>query len=123
MGAVGPRLVVAIDVPVKRDDGSVAYVLSSNPALDDFDAILRRQRPPQGWLAAVYDRRGVTVARTLNPERFVGTLAGSDLLGFMQVAREGVFENVSPTVSGSSRRSAIPPSSAGRWRSACRGCS
>ena len=95
MGAVGPRLVVAIDVPVKRDDGSVAHVLSTNPALDDFAAILRRQRPPEGWLVAVYDRRGVSVARTLNPERYVGTLAGSDLLGYMQVAREGVFENVS----------------------------
>ena len=95
MGAVGPRLVVAIDVPVKRDDGSVAYVLSTNPALEDFDAILRRQRPPEGWLVSVYDRRGVNVARTLNPERFVGTLAGSDILGFMQVAREGIFENVS----------------------------
>ncbi len=95
MGAVGPRLVVAIDVPVTRDDGSVAYVLSTNPALDDFGAILRRQRPPEGWLVSVYDRRGVTVARTLNPERFVGTLAGSEILGFMQVAREGIFENVS----------------------------
>ncbi len=95
MGAVGPRLVVAIDVPVRREDGSVAYVLSTNPALDDFAAILRRQRPLEGWLVSVYDRRGVNVARTLNPERFVGTLAGSDLLGYMQAAREGIFENVS----------------------------
>jgi hypothetical protein len=38
MGAIGPRLVVAIDVPVERDDGSVAYVLSTNPQLDDFGA-------------------------------------------------------------------------------------
>jgi hypothetical protein len=123
MGAVGPRLVVAIDVPVKRDDGSVAYVLSSNPALDDFDAILRRQRPPQGWLVAVYDRRGVSVARTLNPERFVGTLAGSDLLGFTQVAREGIFENVSRD--GIGLVSAFSHSTKFGWgsRSACHGCS
>jgi signal transduction histidine kinase/ActR/RegA family two-component response regulator len=95
MGALGPRLVVAIDVPVKHDDGSIAYVLSTNPALDDFAAILRRQRLPEDWLVSVYDRRGVNVARTLNPDRFVGTPAGSELLGYLQAAREGIFENVS----------------------------
>ena len=43
-GAVGQRPVVAIDVPVKRDDGTVAYVLSVNPRLDDFAEVIRRQQ-------------------------------------------------------------------------------
>ena len=94
MGAVGPRLVVAIDVPVKRDDGSVAYVLSTNPPLEDFAAIIHRQRPREGWVVSVYDRRGVNVPRTPSPERFVGQPAASELLAHLLTEREGIFDNV-----------------------------
>jgi hypothetical protein len=61
MGAIGPRLVVAIDVPVRREDGSVAYVLSTNPQLEDFAAIIREQHLREGGIVSIYDRRGVNV--------------------------------------------------------------
>jgi signal transduction histidine kinase len=95
MGAIGTRLVVAIDVPVKRDDGSVAYILSTNPRLDDFGALVRRQRLREGWVVSIYDRQGVNVARSPNPERFVGLPAGAELLDHLLTEREAVFENVS----------------------------
>jgi signal transduction histidine kinase/ActR/RegA family two-component response regulator len=95
MGAIGPRLVVAIDVPVKRDDGSVAYVLSTNPVLEDFAAIIRRQQLRAGWLVSVFDRHGINVARTPNSERFVGLPASADMLGHLLAEREAKFENVS----------------------------
>jgi signal transduction histidine kinase len=95
MGAIGSRLVVAIDVPVKRDDGSIAYVLSTNPRLEDFGAIVRRQRLREGWVVSIYDRHGVNIARSPNPERFVGQPAGAELLDHLMAEREGVFENVS----------------------------
>jgi signal transduction histidine kinase len=95
MSAIGPRLVVAIDVPVKRDDGSIAYVLSSNPQLEDFGAIVRRQRLREGWVVSIYDRNGVNVARSPNPERFVGQPAGAELFNHLLTEREGIFENVS----------------------------
>jgi signal transduction histidine kinase len=93
IGAIGPRPVVAIDVPVKRDDGSVAYVLSTNPRLDDFAEIIRRQRFPDNWIVSIFDRRGVNVARTPNPERFVGQEAGPLLRDRLLVEREGVSES------------------------------
>jgi signal transduction histidine kinase len=95
IGAIGPRPVVAIDVPVKRDDGSVVYVLSTNPRLEDFAKIIRRQRLPQSWVASVFDRRGVNVARTPHPERFIGQQAGPALLSRMLAEREGILENTS----------------------------
>src|SRR5262249_1989560 len=95
MGAVGPRPVVAIDVPVKRDDGSVMYVLSTNPRLDDFADIIRRQQLPATWIASIFDRRGVNIARTPNPERFVGQQAGPELLLRVQAAPGGILESTS----------------------------
>jgi signal transduction histidine kinase len=95
IGAIGPRPVVAIDVPVKRDDGSVVYVLSTNPRLEDFAEIIRRQRLPASWIASIFDRRGVNVARTPNPERFVGQQAGPGLRPRLLAEREGVLESTS----------------------------
>jgi len=94
-GAVGPRPVVAIDVPVKRGDGSVAYVLSINPHLEAFAEVIRRARPADSWIASVFDRQGVNIARTLSPERYVGQKAGAVLLGRLQAQREGISVNVS----------------------------
>ena len=95
IGAIGPRPVVAIDVPVKRRDGSVAYVLSSNPRLEDFAEIIRRQRLPESWIVSIFDRRGVNVARTPSPERFIGQAAGPGLLPRLLAEREGVLESTS----------------------------
>jgi signal transduction histidine kinase len=95
IGAIGPRPVVAIDVPVKRDDGSVAYVLSTNPRLEDFAEIIRRQRLPASWIASIFDRRGINVARTPNPERFIGQQAGPGLLPRLLAEREGILESIS----------------------------
>ena len=90
-GAIGNRYVVAIDVPVRRDDGSIASVLSVNPHLDAFAEVIRRQRLPEGWVMSIFDRRGVNVARNLSPERFVGQKAGPGLLEQLANNREGIF--------------------------------
>jgi signal transduction histidine kinase len=95
IGAIGPRPVVAIDVPVKRGDGSVAYVLSSNPRLEDFAEIIRRQRLPESWIVSIFDRRGVNVARKPSPQRFIGEKAGPGLLPRLLTEREGILESAS----------------------------
>ena len=95
MGAVGPRPVVAIDVPVKRADGSVAYVVSTNPRLEDFEEIVHRQRFPASWVISIIDRGGTNLARTPNPERFVGRAAGDMLLALLANEPEGTFEATS----------------------------
>ncbi len=94
-GAVGNRPVVAIDVPVKHEDGTVASVLSFNPNLDAFAGVLRRERTPAGWVITVIDRAGVTVARTLNPEQFVGQKSAPWLLDRVAAEPEGIAEGTS----------------------------
>jgi hypothetical protein len=95
MGAVGPRLVVAIDVPVTGDDGSIDLVLSTNPRLEDFAAILSRQQLRPGWVVSIYDRNGINVARVPNTERFVGQPAAPGVLGHVSAEHDGMFEAVS----------------------------
>jgi PAS domain S-box-containing protein len=94
-GAVGPRPVVAIDVPVRGRDGTVAYVLSLSPSLEAFAEIIRRQHPPATWVVSVLDRRGVNIARVPNGDRFVGHEAPPSLLGPLQAEREAVVESTS----------------------------
>ena len=94
-GAVGPRAVVAIDVPVKGPDGSVAYVLSLNPRLAVFADAIRRQDLPATWVVSVFDRHGVNIARVPNADRFVGHEASPSLFGPLQAEREGILETTS----------------------------
>ncbi|MEJ0071139.1 MAG: cache domain-containing protein [Pseudomonadota bacterium] len=91
-GLVSGRDVVAVDVPVKGFEGTVA-VLSISPGLEVFADMLQRQKLPPGWVAAIFDRKGITVARTLSPERFVGGLAAEGFLGPLLERSEGIVEN------------------------------
>lgn len=92
-GVARRRPVIAIDIPVKREDGGVGYVLSFNPPPDTFERIVGRLQLPPGWFAAVLDRKGVIVARVPNPEeQFVGRQAVSGLLEQAAKNREGVIE-------------------------------
>jgi signal transduction histidine kinase len=101
------RLVVAIDVPVKRGDGSVAYVLSLNPRLDDFTEIIRQQQLPDRWVVTVTDRKGVIVARMPNSDQFIGLPIGPRSSELITAQAEGTFEGVSldgvPTFGGVGR--------------------
>lgn len=63
VGAVVPRPVKAIDVPVTGSNGNVIYTLSLNPNFGIFADIIRRQAIPPHWLITVVDRRGVIIAR------------------------------------------------------------
>src|SRR6266851_2647313 len=94
-GAVGSRPVIAIDIPVKGPDGTVAYVLSMNPRLEMFAEAIRRQDLPATWVVSVFDRHGVNVAGVPNGDRFVGREASPNSLGSLQAERAGIFESTS----------------------------
>src|SRR5579872_4700386 len=98
---------VFIDVPVKRPDGTVAYVLGMNPPLDLFNEIIQRQHLPESWLFAVFDRSGTTIARYPNGEKLVGFAASPSLLPLLLAQHEGHTQNDSregiPLVTGFSR--------------------
>jgi two-component sensor histidine kinase len=88
------RPIFTIDVPVVRD-GAIVYALSMNPPLERFGDILRQQGVQEGWVISVFDRAGVNVARTPNPERFVGQRAAPSLFRDLQAKPEGVVETTS----------------------------
>ena len=75
------RPVVSIEVPVPRPRGGPELVLSMHPGANSLDQVIRRQQPAPGWIVAVIDRAGVRVARTPDPERFVGQPVTPEDLG------------------------------------------
>ncbi len=94
VGAVPQRPLISVDVPVVRN-GEVIYALSFNPPLDVFTDIIRQQQPLPNWVVSVFDRSGVNVARTPNPERYVGERASPSLYPVLMAKSEGLLETVS----------------------------
>jgi signal transduction histidine kinase len=99
---------VMIHVPVMQN-GKVAYVASLD-VMPSLEQILARQQLPADWLATLADREGYTLARTLDPEQYVGQRGTSAFMrrvsdtdeGWLPVtSREGIplyvaFSHVNP---------------------------
>ena len=74
--ALNGRPVATLDVPVAGPGGAGApWVLAVTVRLDDITQLLKSQRLPADWVAAVADRDGVLLGRTLDHDARVGTLA------------------------------------------------
>ncbi|HEX7230973.1 MAG TPA: ATP-binding protein [Candidatus Binatia bacterium] len=78
-GLVSKLTLLSVTVPV-LNDGKVAYALSVAVTSDHLTDLLREQGLPADWMAVLVDRKGITIARTTAPERFVGQPAGSPLV-------------------------------------------
>ena len=93
MGAVLRRPVLTVGVPVFRD-GEVVYVLVMVLGPEILSALLQEQALSPDWTAAIFDRKGLTVARTRDLDRFIGQPAAPILLKEMMGAAESWFPNV-----------------------------
>ena len=93
-GAVTKRPLIGIDVPVYVD-GKVTFDLAMTLPAEQLTGILRQQHLPEEWLGVILDRQGVVVARTLNPERFVGQSARPQFLKRIGEVAEGSIEMLS----------------------------
>ncbi|HET7197140.1 MAG TPA: cache domain-containing protein [Burkholderiales bacterium] len=91
VGPVVKRPLIAVGVPLRRD-GKVRYVLGAAVTPERLAHILRAQKIPPGWVAAIFDATGTIVARTHEPERFVGMKGAAELVREMQASREGVVQ-------------------------------
>ncbi|MBV8526237.1 MAG: PAS domain-containing protein, partial [Acetobacteraceae bacterium] len=85
---------VTIAVPVLRD-GQVLYSLGLSLPLSRFSDLIANERPSPGWVVSIFDQNGVNVARTPNPEQFVGQKASPLLLPHLLAEREGITETTS----------------------------
>ncbi|NVN91017.1 MAG: PAS domain S-box protein [Desulfuromonadales bacterium] len=90
-GALTKRPLIAIDVPVFRDN-RVAYDLSMAFPATQLSTLLSQQRLSQGRFGVILDSQCVVVARTRGQERYSGVNACSRLRRAVAVAAEGVLE-------------------------------
>jgi signal transduction histidine kinase len=89
------RWAFPIRVPVLRN-GRVKYVLTTAVAPAAFaDLVALQPSTRNEWNRTVLDRRGVVVARTRFPGRFVGQSATPSFLRHMRAAREEVYKEIS----------------------------
>ena len=64
-------MIFAVGVPVRvGNDIPYALVMSLDP--ERLTELLRTPELPEGWFAAVADRKNVNIARSHQPERYVG---------------------------------------------------
>jgi PAS domain S-box-containing protein len=82
------RPTIGINVPVVRD-GKVLYVLEMAFHPRALTELLLEERLPVDWIAALVDKKGVFIARTRAPERFVGQAGTAELLSQIAKSQEG----------------------------------
>ncbi len=112
-GVVAKQPTVGVDTLVILDDGSPRYVSVIMPAAV-VGRILSDQRLPPTWIGAIVDRNGIIVARSRNPEPFVGKPATSDnVLRVQSGVEQGVFEGTS--LDGEAMVLALSRSPASGW--------
>ena len=111
-GMVLGRPLVTLDLPVLRD-GKVLYAMSLGMRPQRFNRILAEHHLPDGWIAAIFDRSGVIVARTHDPDAFIGRKGTPILVERMQANDEGL--SVNNTLEGIPVYGAFSRSVLSRW--------
>ena len=111
-GGVTKRPIIAMGVPVVRDD-SVIYSLNVGLSPDRIGAMLGRRALPEGGVAAVLDESGTIIARTRDASTFVGQKAVPALVQAVRQENEGAFESV--TKEGTPVYTAFSRSSLSGW--------
>jgi PAS domain S-box-containing protein len=113
MGTVAKRWIFSVSVPVRpRKDIEYALVMSLEP--ERLAEILNGESLPLGWLAAVSDRKNVSMARTHMAEQFLGRPATEASLSQYGASSEGVIATTD--VEGKEARHAFHVSKLTGWR-------
>ncbi|WP_096704650.1 sensor histidine kinase [Magnetospirillum sp. 15-1] len=92
MGGVIHRPLISVDVPVWKN-GKAVYDISMAILPEHLGHILTEQQLPPGWIAAIFDSRGIIIARTHQPEKFVGQSGTPILVERMRQSKDGLSEN------------------------------
>jgi signal transduction histidine kinase len=71
IGAKSKRGVVSVDVPLPLSAGK-KYVVTQIFDPNYFNKVFRRNTLPANWIIGVSDAKGITIARNVNAEKFVG---------------------------------------------------
>ena len=93
IGGALKRPLVAVHVPVTRN-GKVVYCLSVAFVPERLGMVLREQSMPVDRVAGIFDSHGVIVARTREPEKYVGKPGSPTLLARMAGSGEAAIETI-----------------------------
>jgi signal transduction histidine kinase len=84
---------VSIGVPVNRGNAG-PYVLAAKVYARMFNEVLQRQKVPPGGVVTLLDATPHIVARTRNPEKYVGQSPTPDFVARSRAAAEGSWRTV-----------------------------
>lgn len=93
MSQVAKRFDFVIEVPVLENSHHFS-VLNMGVNAAQLQRVLAQQRFPDSWITTVLDRNGVVLARSLNPEQFVGKLTSERTRKILSASRGGVYYSV-----------------------------
>jgi signal transduction histidine kinase len=93
IGALTKQPIISIEVPVLFE-GKPRYALAVGIFPERLSQILRRQKMPSEWVAAIVDSSDTIVARTVGGDEVIGKSVSSDLKRALTKAGEGAFEGV-----------------------------
>jgi len=79
----------AVGIPIVRD-GRAVGTLSMSSVASQLQVVFEQQALPARWTGSLVDRQGYAVARSINPETFVGQRATADMLARIAGDNEGM---------------------------------
>jgi len=82
----------AIQVPVTID-GKLRYYLAMGVDVAALQPLLERHGFHSDWIVSLVDRRGAVLARSRDPQRFVGQMASPSTVQRINAARNGMAES------------------------------
>jgi signal transduction histidine kinase/CheY-like chemotaxis protein len=92
MAPVARRHDFSIQVPVRIGD-ELRYVLIMGVNASTLQNLFVSQHFPREWIASIVDRNGAVVARSRDPDRWVGTHMNEGLHARISADKEGVYQS------------------------------
>ncbi|MET0264873.1 MAG: diguanylate cyclase [Duganella sp.] len=112
VGKLSKRHIASVGIPVDLAGGRFG-ALSATVTVERFNALLRQQNYPEHWITSVLDREGSVVARSAEPERFVGHKALPKVMAHLRDAPEQAFET--HTLDGTPLLAVTARAAASQW--------
>jgi diguanylate cyclase (GGDEF)-like protein len=112
-GTVTGEPLVGIAVPLRDQSGVVRFSLRAALKPAAVSEVLARQRWPSDWTASVIDQRGAIVARSREPDRFLGQPATDSLRAM--IATGGEASGEATTKDGVRVLASVAPVGATGW--------
>lgn len=88
-GSLLQRPLLTASVPVVKND-EVIYSLGIGILPESFNPIIEAQDFPDSWIVGIFDNTGTIVARSMQPELYVGQKGSADYIDSINSALEGV---------------------------------